>query len=40
MNRFEGVAIGSLVSPIIANLYIEHFEEEVLRSASHPQVLV
>ena len=26
----------SLVSPIVANLYMEHFEGEVLRSASYP----
>ena len=39
-NRFyeqvEGVAMGSLVSPIVANLYMEHFEREALRSASQP----
>ena len=39
-NRFyeqvEGMAMGSPVSPIVANLYMEHFEREVLRSASHP----
>ena len=28
--------MGSLVSPIVANLYMEHFEGETLRSASHP----
>ena len=28
--------MGSLVSPIVANLYMEHFEGEALRSASHP----
>ena len=27
--------MGSPVSPIVANLYMEHFEREVLRSASH-----
>ena len=39
-NRFyeqvEGAAMGSLVSPIVANLYMKHFEREALRSASHP----
>ena len=39
-NRFyeevEGVAVGSLVSPILPNLYMEHFDREALRSASHP----
>ena len=43
-NRFyeqvEWVAMGSAVSPIVANLYTEHFEGEALRSASHPHVLV
>ena len=42
-NRFyeqvEGVAMESPVSPIVANLYMEHFEREALRSASHsPQL--
>ena len=43
-NRFyeqvQGTAMGSLVSPIVANLYMEHFERETLHSASIPQVLV
>ena len=34
--QVEGVAMGSLVSPIVANLYMEHFEGEAVRSASHP----
>ena len=33
--QVEGVAMGSMVSPILANLYMEHFEGEVFRSASH-----
>ena len=33
--QVEGVAMGSLVSLIVANLYIEHFEREALRSASN-----
>ena len=28
--------MGSLVSPIVANLYMEHFERKALQSASHP----
>ena len=35
--QVEGTVMGSLVSPIVANLYMEHFEGEALRSASHPQ---
>ena len=38
--QVEGVAMGSLVSPIVANLYMEHFEREALNSASTTQVLV
>ena len=34
--QVEGVAIGSPVSPTVANLYMEHFEREALRSASNP----
>ena len=34
--QIEDVAMGSLVSPIIANLYMKHFEGEALRSASYP----
>ena len=33
--QVEGVAMGSLVTPIVANLYMDHFETEVLRSATH-----
>ena len=32
--------MGLPVSPIVTNLYMEHFEGKALRSASHPQVLV
>ena len=28
--------MGSLVSPVVANLYMEHFEREALRFASYP----
>ena len=34
--QVEGVAMGSPVIPIVANLYMEQFEGETLRSASHP----
>ena len=34
--QVEGAAVGSLVSPIVANLYMEHFGKESLRSASYP----
>ena len=34
--QVEGVAMGSLVSPIVAHLYMEHFEGDALRSAHHP----
>ena len=34
--QVEGAAMGSPVSPIVANLYMEHVEGEALRSASHP----
>ena len=33
--QVEGVAMGSPVSPIVANLYMKHFKREALRSASH-----
>ena len=33
--QVEGTVMGSLVSPIIAKLYMEHFKGEALRSASH-----
>ena len=38
--QVEGAAMGSPVSPIVGNLYMEHFEREALRSVSHPKVLV
>ena len=34
--QVEGVAMGSPVSPIIANLYMEHFEQKALSSFPHP----
>ena len=32
--QVEGAAMGSLVSAIVANLYMEHFEREALQSTS------
>ena len=29
--------MGSLVSPIVANIYVEYFERKALQSASNPQ---
>ena len=34
--QLEGAAMGSLLSPIVANLYVESFEVETMRSALHP----
>ena len=36
--QVEGVAMGSPLNPIVANLYMEHFERKALRSATTPQV--
>ena len=36
--QVEGAAMGSPVSPIVVNLYMEHFERKAQRSASNPQV--
>ena len=36
--QVEAVPMGSLVSLIVANLYMEHFERKTLRSAINPQV--
>ena len=33
--QVEGAAMGSLVSPIVANLYMEHFEQKALSSSTH-----
>ena len=35
----EGAAMGSPISPIVANLYMESFEVEAIRSAPHPPYL-
>ena len=34
----EGAAIGSPLSPIVANIFKEKFEKEALDTAPHPQV--
>ena len=34
--QLEGAAMGSPISPIVANLYMENFEVEAMRSAPHP----
>ena len=34
--QVEGVAMASLVSPVVANLYMEHFERKALQSAVNP----
>ena len=38
--QVEGVAMGSLVNPTVANLYMEHFERKALRSAANPLGMV
>ena len=35
----EGAAMGSPLSPIIANIYMEHFETRALETAPHPPTL-
>jgi hypothetical protein len=40
-HQIHGVAMGSSVSPVIANLYMESFEQQALRTATDPpKVLV
>ena len=34
--QVKGAAMGSLVSPIVANLYMEYLEQKALSTASHP----
>ena len=34
--QVEGAAMGSPISPIVANLYMEYFEGRALRSAANP----
>ena len=35
--QIEGAAMGSPLSPIVANIYMEKFEEEALATAPHPK---
>ena len=35
--QVEGAAMGSPLSPIVANIYMEHFETKALETAPHPQ---
>ena len=37
--QVKGAAMDSQVSPIVANLHMEHFEQKALSTATHPQVL-
>ena len=37
--QVEGAAMGSPVSPIVANLYMEYLEQKPPSTAPHPQVL-
>ena len=37
--QMEGAAMGSPLSPIIANIFMEQFEEQTLESAPHPPSL-
>ena len=37
--QIEGAAMGSPLSPIVANIFMEKFEEEALASAPHPPSL-
>ena len=34
--QVEGAAMGSQVSPILANLYMEYFDQKALSTATHP----
>ena len=37
--QVKGVAMGSPVSPIVASLYMEYFEQKALITAPHSQAL-
>ena len=34
--QVEGAAMGSPLSPIVANIFMKHFEKEALETAPHP----
>ena len=34
--QVKGTTMGSPVSPIVANLYVEYFEQKALNNATHP----
>ena len=36
--QIERAAMGSPLSPIVANIFMEHFETKALKTAPHPQV--
>ena len=36
--EMEGAAMGSPLSPIVANIFMEHFEKEALETTPHPTV--
>ena len=38
--QVEGMVMGSPESPIVANLYMEYFEQKALSTAFHPQAMV
>ena len=38
--QVEGAAMGSPVSPIVANLYMEFLEQKTLNTPPHPQFLM
>ena len=38
--QVKGAAMGSPVSPIVANLYVEYFEQKALNIAPHLQAVV
>ena len=37
--QLQGAAMGSPISPIVANLYTEDFENKAINTAKHPQEL-
>ena len=39
MRQQEGAAMGSPISPIVANMYMEDFEKKAINSSPHPLFL-